>query len=78
MLDRGGNHLAAYHERKARNSKRYRRRFNAGQRVLRITAYLDRAQRAAVRRGYLAPGVQHGAEAIEVALTAMIDDAGKD
>jgi hypothetical protein len=77
MLDRRGhNGLAVERGRRAVNAARYRRRYNAGQSVLMITAVPERARNFLVRRGYLQPG-EHTNAAIESALSLLIDDEGQ-
>jgi hypothetical protein len=75
MLDRGADKILQKRIRTAANSRRYRRRFNRGQRVLNITAIPDRARTMLIRHGYLPPG-DHNVAAIEAALTLPVDDEG--
>jgi hypothetical protein len=61
--------------RKAANARRYRARFDAGQRVFYVTAVPDRARNMLIGRGRLPPGAYGDAE-IELAISTMIDDEG--
>ena len=68
MLDRGANRIRQRRARKAANARRYRARFDAGQRVLYVTAVPDRARN--MLRAY------SDAE-IQLAISTMIDDEGR-
>ena len=75
MLRYTDDRLARQRARKAANARRYRARFDAGQRVLYVTAVPDRARNMLIRRGRLPPGAYSDAE-IELAISTMIDDEG--
>jgi hypothetical protein len=74
MLDRGANKLLRRRARAAANARRYRQRYNRGQRVLTITAVPDRARTMLIRRGYLPPG-EHNIAKIDADWT-LVDDEG--
>lgn len=68
-------------ERRAANARLYRRRHGDGQRVLSVTAYLDRAERAMRREGRLLGCKGEGEYSqseIEAALTLFIDARGRE
>jgi hypothetical protein len=78
MMDRTQTGAAAAKRRRdAANSKRYRSRYNTGQRVYRATAFPDYAATAMERAGQLEPGKHHTDAEIEAALTRYINDADR-
>ncbi|MGC2317508.1 MAG: hypothetical protein WA615_13550, partial [Bradyrhizobium sp.] len=67
MLDRGANRIRQRRARKAANARRYRARFDAGQRVLYVTAVPDRARNM----------LTYSDAEIQLAISTMIDDEGR-
>ena len=75
MLRYTDDRLARQRARKAADARRYRARFNAGQKVLFVPVVPHRARNMLIRRGRLPPGAYGDAE-IELAISTMIDDEG--